>query len=313
MIPTPVHAWLERLFVAVQYLLPHHLLSRLMYRLTRSEWRVLKDRLIRTLIRLYDVDLSEAANPDPAAYRSFNDFFTRALRPDARPQSDDPRSILSPADGLVSELGDIRSGRLLQAKGRDYSLLELLGGDGLWAERFLGGRFATIYLSPRDYHRVHAPLSGALSRMIHVPGRLFSVNPITTRWVPGLFSRNERVVCLFETQAGPLAVILVGAIFVASIDTIWSGPVAPAYRQVRRWDFARERPLVELERGAELGRFNMGSTVILLLGPGMAEWDPALVPGAKLRQGQSLGRVGGETSFSFAWRSSLGPAPWLRG
>lgn len=314
MIPTPVHAWLERLFVAVQYLLPHHLLSRLMYRLTRSEWRVLKDRLIRTVIRLYDVDLSEAANPDPAAYRSFNDFFTRALRPDARPQSDDPRAILSPADGLVSELGDIRSGRLFQAKGRDYSLLELLGGDGLWAERFLGGRFATIYLSPRDYHRVHAPLSGALSRMIHVPGRLFSVNPITTRWVPGLFSRNERVVCLFETQAGPLAVILVGAIFVASIDTVWAGPVAPAYRQVRRWDFAQERPLVELERGAELGRFNMGSTVILLLGPGMAEWDPALVPGAKLRQGQSLGRLGGgDTSFTFAWRGSLGPAPWLRG
>ncbi len=279
----------DYLFVLLQYLLPHHLLSWLMYLITRSEWRPLKDRIIRTVIRLYRVDMDQARQPDPEHYPSFNAFFTRALRPDARPLARDPDAVLCPADGTLSQAGSIRDGEIFQAKGHGYSLEELLGERSRWWDRFNGGRFATIYLSPRDYHRVHIPLGGQLKRMVHVPGRLFSVNPITTRIVPRLFSRNERVVCLFETDIGPMAVILVGAIFVASIDTVWAGTVAPAYRRAHRFDYDGSPDPVALERGQEMGRFNMGSTVILLFGPDAVDWLESLKPGMPVRMGEPLG------------------------
>jgi len=281
---------LDRLYVALQYILPHHLLSRLMYLATRSEWRPWKRLLIRAVIRLYKVDMEEAAVPDPERYASFNAFFTRALRPGCRPLPAASDRILCPADGALSQCGSIRDGRLVQAKGRDYSLLGLLGGDREWGPRFRGGLFATIYLSPRDYHRVHMPRAGQLRRMIHVNGRLFSVNPTTTRLVPRLFTRNERVVSLFETDIGPMAVILVGAIFVASVDTVWAGSIAAGRCDVQSWNYASGPQGVFLSSGAEMGRFNMGSTVILLFGPDQVSWSRELVPEMPLRMGQPLGR-----------------------
>ena len=288
----------DYLFVLLQYLLPHHLLSWLMYLITRSEWKPLKDRIIRAVIRLYKVDMDQALHPDPAHYPSFNAFFTRPLRPDARPLARDSNAVLCPADGTLSQAGDIRDGEIFQAKGQGYSLEELLGERSSWWERLNGGRFATVYLSPRDYHRVHIPLGGRLKRMIHVPGRLFSVNPVTTRIVPRLFARNERVVCLFETDIGPMAVILVGAIFVASIDTVWAGTVAPAYRRVRRVDYDGAPEPVSLQRGEEMGRFNMGSTVVLLFGPNTVEWLASLQPGVPVRMGESLGNIVSSTDRS---------------
>lgn len=287
--PEPPLPWYARPYVDLQHLLPHHLLSALMHRATRIRWRPWKDLLIRRAIDWYGVDMDLAQEPDPAAYEHFNAFFTRALKPEARPLDPAVDSVLCPADGILSQAGRIGDGRIFQAKGRDYGLLELLGGEAAWSDRFNGGEFATIYLSPRDYHRVHMPLDGKLSQMLHVPGRLFSVNPTTTRLVPRLFARNERVVCLFDTDAGPMAVILVGAIFVAGIDTVWAGTVTPAGRRVGAWHYGRESGPVALERGAEMGRFNMGSTVILLFGPDRVRWLGDLAPGTELRMGQRLG------------------------
>ncbi len=293
-----LHPFRDRLFVLLQYLLPHHLLSWLMYLITRSQWKPLKDRIIRAVIRLYGVNMEEAQRPHPAHYPSFNAFFTRALRAAARPLAPNPDALLCPADGTLSQAGSIRDGRIFQAKGHSYSLQELLGERSSWWDRFHDGCFATIYLSPRDYHRVHIPLGGELKRMIHVPGRLFSVNPVTTRMVPRLFARNERVVCLFESDIGPMAIILVGAIFVASIDTVWAGTVAPAYRRVHRVDYDRSPDPVALRRGQEMGRFNMGSTVILLFGPDAVNWRESLTPGTPLRMGESLGRIATRTDRS---------------
>ena len=280
--------WYHRLYVGMQYLLPQHLLSALMFRVTRIRWRPLKDLLIRRAIRHFGIDMNEAREPDPTAYGNFNEFFTRALRAGSRLVSEHHASIACPADGTLSQLGEIEKGRIFQAKGQDYSLLELLGGRADWAERFDGGAFATIYLSPRDYHRVHMPIAGDLREMIHVPGRLFSVNPVTTSLVPRLFARNERVVCLFEGAAGPMAVILVGAIFVGSMDTVWAGQVTPASAREpsRRYG---GKSAVRLEKGAEMGRFNMGSTVILLFPRGRVRWDGSLQPDDQVRMGQRIG------------------------
>ena len=281
--------WYDRLFVGFQYILPQHLLSGLMFRLTRIRWRPLKDLLIRNVIRHYRVDMTEAQQPDPAAYGSFNEFFTRSLRPDARHIAEQEDAVTCPADGALSQLGTIRDGRIFQAKGRDYSLLELLGGRDDWAKRLDGGTFATIYLSPRDYHRVHMPLGGTLREMIHVPGRLFSVNPVTTSLVHRLFGRNERVLCLFEGDVGPMAVILVGAIFVGSIETVWAAQVTPTDGRGPSATYDGESA-IRLEKGAEMGRFNMGSTVILVFPPNTVQWDPGLGSGDSLRMGQAIGR-----------------------
>ncbi len=285
----------QRVFSLVQYLLPHHLLSLVMYWITRSEWKPLKNLIIRNIIKIYKVDMGIAADPVPSNYRSFNDFFTRALKPEARPLADGKDSLVSPVDGTVSQAGQIIDGRIFQAKGHDYSLNELLGGDPKWTEKFVDGSFATIYLSPRDYHRIHMPITGTLKKMCHVPGRLFSVSPATTRNIPRLFSRNERVVNLFDTEAGPMALIMVGAIFVSSMDTVWAGTVTPKSRRVTDWSYGKKSTAaIKLQRGAEMGRFNMGSTVILLFGKDAVELSAVLEPEAKLQMGQEIGAITSE-------------------
>lgn len=280
--------WLK---VLPQYPLPQHALSRIVHRLTRSENPAFKDWLIRGLARRFAIDMSSALQPDLSAYPSFNAFFTRALREDARPLAS--AGAVCPVDGSVSQCGSIQDGRIFQAKGRSFSTYELMGGESDLAQLFDAGSFATLYLSPRDYHRIHMPLAGTLHQMVHVPGRLFSVNPPTTRAVPRLFARNERVVTVFETEIGPMALVLVGALFVASIETVWAGEVTPPHTdQVRRWDYPVTGELaLNLERGAEMGRFNMGSTVIVLFAKDAATWTESIVPGEPVRMGQSLART----------------------
>ncbi|MCU7853921.1 MAG: archaetidylserine decarboxylase [Candidatus Thiodiazotropha sp. (ex Monitilora ramsayi)] len=284
---------LERLFIALQYLLPHHFLSRLMRTITRIEAKGFKNVLIRRVIDWYKVDMNEALESDPNAYRSFNDFFTRALQPNARPVAQEANKIACPADGTLSQAGDIESGYLFQAKGHDYSLLELLGGAPEMSDLFADGSFATIYLSPRDYHRVHMPYSGKLRKMVHVPGRLFSVNETTCQQVPRLFARNERVISLFDTEIGPMAVIMVGAIFVASIETVWAGTITPINQRTSSWNYppAGRAKAITLDKGEEMGRFNMGSTVILLFGKDAAEWTEGLQPASTLRVGEQIGET----------------------
>ncbi|OOG27118.1 phosphatidylserine decarboxylase [Thioalkalivibrio denitrificans] len=282
--------WLDLIKSLPLYALPHHAISRTVHALARMETR-LKDPVARWFIRRYGVDMSEAAETRPEAYPSFNAFFTRALRPDARPLDDDPTALLSPADSTVSALGRISEGRIIQAKGRDFSLETLLGGDAARAQPFRNGHFITLYLSPRDYHRVHMPAAGRLCETVYVPGRLFSVAPHTVRTIPNLFARNERVACLFDTERGPLASIMVGAINVGSIELVWAGEVTPPRHDptVTRHD---DRP-VELPRGAEMGRFNMGSTVILLLPDVPFTWQSDLAPGMRVKVGEGIGKFDG--------------------
>jgi len=278
-----------RAFVALQYLLPQHLLTGLVHRLTRSRQRWLKNLLIRSFVNHYRPDLSEAEQPDPLAYDSFNAFFTRALRPRARPIDTDPAVLLSPVDGAVSQLGALDGTWLPQAKGHAYTLEALLAGASEWTQLFRSGLFATLYLAPFNYHRVHMPLAGRLRAAWYVPGQLFSVNALTAALVPGLFARNERVVCVFENDELTFAVVLVGALFVGSIGTVWHGEVTPRRSRVP-CPLPLEASRAELSqgRGAELGRFNMGSTVILLLPPGRYLWQEGLSPGAALRVGMPL-------------------------
>ncbi|HEX4481404.1 MAG TPA: archaetidylserine decarboxylase [Rudaea sp.] len=279
-----------RLSSRLQYLLPHRFLSRLVYWGTRWTWRPWKNFLIATVVKQYSVDMREAAQTDPLAFPFFNAFFTRALKAGARSAPSDPAAIACPADGRISQLGAIVEGRLLQAKGRDYSVAELIG-DEKTAERFRDGRFITIYLSPRDYHRVHAPLDGALRETLHIPGRIFSVAPGTVEDVPNLFSRNERLVCHFDGEHGPFCVILVGAMLVSGIETIWDGVEVPPYAtSVVRKSWSDRT--VRLMRFDELGRFNMGSTVIVLIPPGGGELDPNLLPESSVKVGQMIGRTG---------------------
>jgi phosphatidylserine decarboxylase len=281
-----------RLFVALQYLLPHHFISRLAYRITRSRVPLVKNALIRSFVSNFHPDMSEAEQPDPLQYESFNAFFTRALRAQARPPDPDPAVLDSPVDGAVSQIGRLDGPWLVQAKGHAYTLESLLAADLSWAARFRGGAFAALYLAPFNYHRVHMPLRGALRAAWYVPGQLFSVNATTTAGVPGLFARNERVVCVFGHEALTFAVVLVGALLVGSIATVWHGEVTPrAVRGCADLPLDASRAALNLEKGAELGRFNMGSTVILLLPPGSGEWLPGLAPGSSVRVGQALARL----------------------
>jgi phosphatidylserine decarboxylase len=276
--------------VTVQRLVPQKLLSRLVLAATRWRLRPWKDLLIRVIARVYRIDVGEAASSNLADYPHFNAFFTRALKPGARPLDPDPAALLMPADGRISQLGTLVGDTILQAKGHDYSAAELLG-DAALAAPFVDGRFATIYLSPRDYHRVHMPLAGRLRETLHVPGALFSVSPGTVAEVPALFARNERLVCLFDTDHGPLALVLVGAMLVSGIETVWGGVEVPPYATtVVRRDFGGVRPSVDLGRAAELGRFNMGSTVIVLI-PKAFSLDPSLRAEHPVRMGQRLGWV----------------------
>ena len=282
----------DRLFIFIQYITPHHLLSRLAGCLAECRISWLKNAFINAFVRHFQVDMSQARVEDPTAYENFNAFFTRALKDGARPLDPAPNAVICPVDGAISQLGPIESGRIFQAKGHNYSVLELLGGDAERAAPFMGGEFATIYLSPKDYHRIHMPLAGTLREMVHVPGRIFSVNTVTAQNVPELFARNERVVCLFDTERGPMAMVLVGAMIVASIETVWAGLITPPKRILRSWryDEAARAP-IHLEKGAEMGRFKLGSTVILLFGPEQVRWAEQLAALTPVCMGQSLAQA----------------------
>jgi phosphatidylserine decarboxylase len=278
-----------RAFVALQYLLPQHALSRLVYSATRSRVRPLKNALIEAFVARFRPDMSDAAEPDYLQFESFNAFFTRALREGARPVDPDAAVLASPVDGSVAQIGRIDGSYLPQAKGHAYTLEALLAGEGAWVERFRGGAFATLYLAPFNYHRVHMPLPGRLRAAWYVPGQLFSVNATTAASVPGLFARNERIVCVFEDGTRHFALVLVGALCVGSMSTVWHGEVTPRARQ--RAELSLEAAAAPLAKGAEMGRFNMGSTVILLLPPDTTTWLSGFAGGTAVRVGQMLARL----------------------
>jgi phosphatidylserine decarboxylase len=279
---------MDKLFILFQHIAPQHLLSRAtgwLANLRHPAW--LKNGLIRSFIRYFGVRMEEAADPEPTSYPHFNAFFTRPLKDGARPLAE--ADIVCPADGAISQLGPISDGRIYQAKGQSFSTRELLGGDGERAALFEDGQFATIYLSPRDYHRVHMPLAGRLTATRYIPGQLFSVNAVTAANVERLFARNERLVCYFDTEAGPMAMILVGAMIVAGIQTVFSGQVAPPARAPVARDYVNLPAPVELAKGEEMGRFMLGSTVILLFPKGSMAWDEVYCAGAPTRLGEALG------------------------
>jgi phosphatidylserine decarboxylase len=279
----------DRLAVLPQYLLPQQALTSAAGRFARSQSGALTTGAIRRFIARYGVNMAEAAEPDPAAYASFNDFFTRALKPGARPLAQ--ADLLCPVDGAISQFGAIDGERIFQAKGHGYSCTALVGGDAALAAQFHGGHFATLYLSPRDYHRIHMPCAGRLRRMVHVPGALFSVNPTTARGVPGLFARNERVVCVFEGERGPWVLVLVGATIVGSMATVWHGVVNPPRPGTLR-DWRYDDRDIRLAQGDEMGRFLLGSTVVMLFPPGPLAFNPAWAPGGPLRMGQAMASLG---------------------
>ncbi|MFA6051471.1 MAG: archaetidylserine decarboxylase [Methylobacter sp.] len=282
----------EALTTLPQYVLPHHALSQMMSKLTHCENKAWKNLFIKQIIKHYGVNMDEALEQDINAYKSFNDFFTRELKPGVRPLSTERNAIVCPADGAVSQAGDITDGKIFQAKGKSFTAVDLLGGDAARAEPFNNGVFTTIYLSPKDYHRLHMPLTGTLREMVHIPGRLFSVNTRTTNSVPGLFARNERVCCMFDTEAGPMALILVGAIFVSSVETVWHSVVTPpSISAVKSWQYQDNAPTLKI--GEEMGRFNMGSTIIVLFGKDKAKWDAEFKAEKTVKLGELIGRVVG--------------------
>ena len=285
-----MNPFFEKLFGLLQLILPHHLLSRLVGALARSETPWIKTTFINLFRKQFQIDLKEAQIEDADQFASFNAFFTRALKDGARPICAETSAIVSPADGAISQLGRIRGSDVMQAKGQYFSLYELVGGDSELASEFINGSFATVYLSPRDYHRVHMPLSGTLREMIYIPGRLFSVNQVTTRQIPDLFARNERAVCVFDSDNGPFAVILVGAMIVAGIETVFAGQVAPQPRSIVRTQYPA-RGEIRLEKGDELGRFLLGSTAILLFPEGKANFLQGLGEGSPVQMGQKLGEL----------------------
>lgn len=269
---------MDKLKIGLQYWLPKHALTRLVGKLAAAKAGKLTTAVIKLFIKQYKVNMNEAHNPDPAFYATFNDFFTRELKPGARPIAEGETVLVHPADGAVSQFGPIIDGSLIQAKGHTYTALELLGGDETLAKQFTDGGFATIYLSPRDYHRVHMPCDGTLREMIYIPGDLFSVNPLTARNVPNLFARNERVVCIFDTAFGPMAQVLVGATIVGSIEVVWAGTITPPTGNViHRWHYSQEgKNAVQLKKGDEMGRFKLGSTVINLFAKEQIRFDDTM-------------------------------------
>lgn len=278
----------EPLFAAIQHIIPQHLLSRLVGKLAQCQTPAIKNRIIAWFIEQYEVDLSEAVNEDAKSFSHFNDFFTRELKPGIRPVEDNALAIACPADGAISEIGDIEVGSLLQAKGQRYSLVSLLGDNLPLADTFMGGKFATVYLSPKDYHRVHMPCDGKLVSTTYVPGSLFSVNQATANQIPGLFARNERLICHFESSRGEFVVILVGAMIVAGIETVWAGEVAPVRARLQTTSF-QQLTTVELQKAAEMGRFKLGSTAIILFPKDAITWNEDLKNGSPTRMGQTMG------------------------
>lgn len=288
---------LDKLFVLSQYVTPQLSVSRLAGRLADNDRTpALKNRVIKWFIDRYGVNMSEAAESDPTAYPSFNAFFTRALKPGARSIDQNPGVFVSPVDGAISQLGHVTADdRVFQAKGQSFSLTELLGGDEDRAAPFREGEFATIYLSPKDYHRIHMPLAGTLKEMVYVPGKLFSVNPVTAENVPNLFARNERVACMFDTDAGPMALVLVGAMIVGSMETTWAGVVAPKPSQITQWHYSGNEA-VRFEKGDEMGRFRLGSTVVLVMPKGSVDWNTDQVAGKTVQMGEAFGKLGQATA-----------------
>ena len=284
---------LDKFKIAMQYAMPKHFISRLVGKLAAAKAGGLTTALIKLFIKQYKIDMSEAKYPDPAHYKTFNEFFTRPLKEGIRPLAEESDIIAHPVDGAISQLGDVVDGQIIQAKGHDYSLQALLGGKEEDTAPFLGGKFATIYLAPKDYHRIHMPVDGTLSKMIYVPGDLFSVNPLTAQNVPNLFARNERVVAIFETEIGPLAMVLVGATIVASIETIWAGTVTPpAGKDVFSWNYPTKGDnAITLKKGEEMGRFKLGSTVILAWGANQAEFLSDQHPETVTRMGTPFAKI----------------------
>ena len=282
----------SRLAVLPQYLLPKQALTILAGKLASKEAGQLTTKVIRWFVGRYGVDMNEAANPDIASYKSFNEFFTRPLRADARPLAN--AAFLCPVDGAISQFGPIERDQIFQAKGHSYSTTALVGGDSELAAKFQDGSFATLYLSPRDYHRIHMPCDGRLTRMIYVPGELFSVNPTTARGVPGLFARNERVVCVFESAFGPFVLTLVGATIVGSMATVWHGMVNPPRPGViREWRYDQDEgsPSVHLKKGQEMGRFLLGSTVVMLFPKNALQFNPEWTPTRAIRMGEKMSQA----------------------
>ena len=280
----------DRLAVLPQYLLPTQALTTLAGKFASARLGGLTTSVIRWFVGRYNVNMAEAANPDIASYTSFNDFFTRALKPGARPLAQ--ADLICPVDGAISQFGPIAKDQVFQAKGHTYSTTALVGGDAAAAARFDNGHFATLYLSPRDYHRIHMPCAGELTRMVHVPGDLFSVNPTTARGVPGLFARNERVVCFFESAQGPFVLVLVGATIVGSMATVWHGQVNPPRTGVlRQWDYAKGQ--VSLQQGEEMGRFLLGSTVVMLFPQGPLQFNPQWSPTRPIQLGEAMAQRSG--------------------
>jgi phosphatidylserine decarboxylase len=279
----------DRLAVLHQYALPKRALTTLAGKAASARGGALTTAFVRWFVRHYGVDMNEAAQPDIAAYPTFNEFFTRALKPGARPLASS--DLVCPVDGAISRFGAMDGNRILQAKNHHYLSVALVGGDETLATRFDHGSFATLYLAPRDYHRIHMPCDGTLVRMIHVPGELFSVNPPTARGIPGLFARNERVVCVFESARGPFVMVLVGATIVGSVATVWHGVVTPPRDGgIREWHYA-EAP-VTLRRGEEMGRFLLGSTVVMLFPQGLLRFNPQWAPDRSIRLGEAMGDYG---------------------
>ena len=276
----------DRLAVLPQYVLPKQALTALAGKFASAQAGGLTTSVIRWFVDRYGVNMAEAANPDIAGYASFNEFFTRPLKEGARPLAN--ADFICPVDGAISQFGAIARDQIFQAKGHSYSTTALVGGDATLAARFENGSFATLYLSPKDYHRIHMPCAGKLLRMIHVPGELFSVNPVTARGVPGLFARNERVVCVFEGEAGPFVMALVGATIVGSMATVWHGVVNPP-RPGRLRDWRYEDQDLRYGRGAEMGRFLLGSTVVMLFPQGSLSFNPEWAPGRAIRMGEAMG------------------------
>ena len=278
----------DHLAVLPQYLFPKRALTIFAGKIAGARAGILTTRLIRWFVGRYAVNMAEAANPDIGSYQSFNEFFTRSLREGARPIAD--ANYVSPVDGAISQIGEIDGDQIFQAKGHHYSTAALLGGDAVLAAKFHDGSFATLYLSPKDYHRIHMPCDGRLTRMVYVPGALFSVNPTTARGVPGLFARNERVVCVFESADGPFVLTLVGATIVGSMATAWHGVVNPPRSgEVREWNYANDDHQMILKKGDEMGRFLLGSTVVMLFKKDQLQFNSAWARGGAIRMGEAMG------------------------
>jgi phosphatidylserine decarboxylase len=281
---------MNTLFIFFQYIVPQHFLSRLVGLLAASKVSFLKNLLIRLFIKKYHVNMAEAEIKSVEEFSSFNEFFTRKLEANARPISSEAKAIICPVDGAVSAIGEINAEQIFQAKGKSFSLNTLLGGEQKLADKFHGGKFATLYLSPRDYHRIHMPLTGTLEEMIYIPGKLFSVNQTTAESIDELFARNERAVCIFNTDIGPMALILVGAMIVASIETVWAGQVAPSKLDKHVEHYYEHSPIT-IRRGEEMGRFKLGSTAIILFPSNVMNWQDSLQTADGIQLGQKIGEI----------------------